>query len=750
MVARPARLGLLVEAELKGVHWLRMFESALAAQARFWGGQGNLILPLTKGFTDSEVFWALADVFDADAFVTYAPTWREMADLDPGFYNQQTSAWRQEITERANRQEAERFISDADGKAAFHPRIPEEQVKLINRRLSPLSDPGPSDRQLEWFDGSNPAHWPFTEISEFEVLPEALTMPVIGASGAARRLLITALQGRAPDALRTSLETRGIDSIERRVDKYDVYGAVRDRNLPEHPGPWGLSMVGLSTFYTAGLLRAPVALVAGDSPWDFALFYALLRMTGRAWWLPSWLRRDAAYRMSLESSIQFDAPQEGREAVVVSTSSPETRDRTAETMLELHDERMDVADWRDVLPSEPMRVLATDTPGRARICPLVDGRVLELDTPSPSLVRTKQAAEMRWLSEARSADWAPVRNNALGRSLLTGGSDMVRTSRNGVAYFSTSSFIPAAASLESVVVRPSLRPLPLVGQVQELLRQQGWQCETSDKAIYARESMALFGGFDQLCDAIRDRGIRSIIDAYRMKRGVGALLSSDRRRYLRYANFEKLLQTDDARSVVEPLLDQGVLTRGVVFKCARCRQDAWHSAATPPDTFTCGRCGLAQHADRDAWFGTAEPVLSYRLAEVIFQLFEHDGELPLLAAKDAFGSSNDPLGRGYELRVTPPSEKTQEVDIFQSDGYRLWIGEASTCPQLDEKRIEFLSHLAGELDAYGILLATSEVAWSDATKEAANRLFPGPWPRLRLLAGIRTHPERDSDDESGA
>jgi len=61
MAARPARLGLLVEAELKGIHWLRMFESALAAQSRFWGGKGNLILPLTQDFTDQEIFWAWHD-----------------------------------------------------------------------------------------------------------------------------------------------------------------------------------------------------------------------------------------------------------------------------------------------------------------------------------------------------------------------------------------------------------------------------------------------------------------------------------------------------------------------------------------------------------------------------------------------------------------------------------------------------------------------------------------------------------------
>ena len=744
MAARPARLGLLVETELKGVHWLRMFESALAAQSRFWGGRGNLLFPKTKDFTDHELFWALADIFDADAFVTYAPTWREMADIQPAIFEDQMSSLREEITERISSEEAERFISTMQGEAAFHPKVDDEQIVVINRRLAPLSDPGPDEGPLEWFDGSNPAHWPFTEISEFQELPQAFSVPVAPGPGAARRLLLTSLLGRAPVALIDSLKERGVNPVELPVSKYEMYGMMRDRGLPEPPGPWSLSMAGLSTFYSVRLRRLPAALVVGDSPWDFALFYALLRMTGRAWWLPSWLRRDRAYQMSLESSIRFDPSHEGRDVVVVSTSAVPMRDEVARTVLSLQDEKLEVADWQDVLPDEPMRVLASDTTGRARISPLVDGRVLELDTPIPSNARTKRPAEMRWLTEARSAEWTPIRNRALGERLVGGDADLVRTSRNGVAYFATSSFVLSGASLESVVLRPSLRPLSLVEQVQELLRRKGWACEISDKAIYAQESIKLFGGFNELCEAILDPGIRIILDAYRRKEGPGVLLSSDGRRYLMYSHFEQLLQTEDARSVVEPLLDREVLTRGVIFKCARCRQAAWHSATASPDRFICGRCGLDQAANRDAWFGTAEPALSYRLAEVLFQLFEHDGELPLLAAKNAFGGSESPLGRGYELRVKPPGAKAQEVDIFQSDGYRLWVGEASTDPQLTSKRLAFLSRLADVLDAYGVLLGTSEPRWNDSTAEKARKLFPGPWPRLRLLVDVRTRPEASS------
>jgi hypothetical protein len=746
MAARPARIGLLVEAELKGAHWLRMFESALAAQTRFWGGRGNVIFPLTRDLTDREMFWALADIFDADAYLAYAPTWREIEQIDAEVYHSQLSAWTEEITASVGEGEAGRFISQALGEAAFHPEVPDDQLTLISRRLAPLSFPGLEPPNLEWFDGSNPVHWPFTDISDFEILPESILSQETSGFGASRRLLHTAVHGRIPVALMDSLAARGVEFVKQPASRYDAYGRRFIRESPALPDPWSLSMAGASAFQAARLLRLPVALVVGDSPWDFALFYALLRLTGRSWWLPSWLRRDSSYRVSLETSLRFDSHHDAREVVVVSTSSVAARDRVARTLLEIEDIELEVSDWRDVLPREPITILASGTPGKARIAPLVDGSVLELDTPIPSLARTREPGEMRWLSEARGSEWAPVRSSVLGQRLLSGGAETSRTSRSGIAYFSTSSFIISGASLESVVVRPRLHPLPLAQQIQEILGSKEWRCEISDKAVYALESIDLFGGFAQLCGAILNPQIRTLIDAYRSKKGPGALLSSDRRRYLTYRNFEELLQADEARQVIEPLLDQRVITRGVVFKCVRCRQAEWHPASTSPGRFVCGRCDLEQDANREAWFGTAEPVLSYRLAEVIYQLFEHDGELPLLVAANAFGDSKNPIGKGYELRIVPPGRKAQEVDIFESDGHRLWIGEASKEPHLAPDRLEFLAELAGVIDAYGVLLGTSQPAWSEATSSTARHLFPGPWPRLRFLVDVVTRPRPVAED----
>jgi len=55
----------------------------LDSARRFWGASGNQIFPFTADLPEREVFWALADLFDADAFITYAPTQTEMRDFAP-------------------------------------------------------------------------------------------------------------------------------------------------------------------------------------------------------------------------------------------------------------------------------------------------------------------------------------------------------------------------------------------------------------------------------------------------------------------------------------------------------------------------------------------------------------------------------------------------------------------------------------------------------------------------------------------
>jgi hypothetical protein len=740
--ARPARLGVLVPVALKGVSWVRTFEAALAAQVRYWGGRGNLLFPLSANLTDQELFWELADRFDADAFVTYAPTWRELQEFGPQLYDHHMTKFRAEAGAKFDAEDVDDLARQLDTRIAFDVRPRPEQVALLRRRLAPFHH-GREDSHLDSFNGVDAAAWPFTDTVDFADLP-SLIVEVTFRGGPVRKLLETAVAGRLPGAVREALEEQGVAVRDEAFGRYEWVRLAIDRARNARASvPWTLADQGLGLYGSAGSTRLPAALVVGNTAWDFCLYYALKRMTGMAWWLPSWLRKDDLYLHSLSTAMQYEAAAQGRDVAVVSASSTKARDEVLKSMsrFTVPSIKASAMDWRDVLPDDPLRYYSRDDEGRMRPMPLRDGALVDLETPIPRHTRTRVPNELRWLTEVQGKTWTPIRHPRVAMQVLGGmhaATELVRTTRDGVAYFSPNPLILGGATLESSVVRPVLSPLPLVEQVRGALEEAGWTCGSSDKGIYAIESMRLFGGFEELCQALRDPVTRSLIDAYRAKHGPGRRLSHDNRRYLTWENFGQVVPDAAVADVIDPLLAAGVLVRGLVLKCLRCRQEAWHPLRAVGDEFECARCGTIQVLERQSWLGTNEPTWSYRLAEVLYQLLEHDGELPLLGVRDAFADSRRPVAYAYELELTSPTGVSLEIDIFSADGYRLWVGEAKKDGRFDHERIQTLASVADVVDAYGVMLTTSKRVWPDSTTRNARGVFDGRWPKLLLLAGVRT------------
>lgn len=752
LAARPARLGLFVRSDIRGLPWPVLFEAALAAQSRFWGGSGNLIFPLTNDFHQREIFWALADIFDADSYVLYAPTWSEMAEIVPEYYKQETQSWRQRIEKTSTKEAADEFISRSLTDVAIQPEQPSSaQMELLQKRLAPFHKD--SRENLDWFNAANTAPWPFTDISEFLELPESVTNPYMSL-GTARKLLLTATTGRVPPIFASDLTQRNTQVVNERInDSYTWTRVMRDPRPQENPPlfPWGLAAHGLGTYRHGPIQDTPAALVIGDSPWDFVLFYALRRMTGAAWWLPSWLARDHIYLHWLAHELSFGRRFNSEGTVVTSASRPSDdglRKRVPDLFAR---NNLDFTHWRKLLPEQPLRLYERDNEGRQEMTPIVSGATVELKTPLPKRVSTETPTMMHWIAEIQGEDWAPLRHPTLSAKLISDGSassDMTRTTRDGVAYYPLGTFTFGGASLESSVSRPRLTPLSLADQIGFILRQQGWRCELSDKGIWASESAELFGGFEPLCSAVRNPSVRGILNAYLTKTGPGLSLSSDRRRYLEWEALEQACGSDNASKTIDSLLESGVLARGLVLKCGRCRQKAWHRSPAASETFTCERCHHQQLANRESWLGKNEPTWSYQMAEVLFHFLDNNGHLPLLAIQDEFEASRRPLAQACELSIRPPGcEKDREVDIFSANGYRLWIGEATKTGGFDKGRLEFLVDLADAVSAYGVLLATSKHHWSESTEAEARALFGSTWPRLVLRTNVKTKPLKPNNGD---
>jgi hypothetical protein len=266
MSVRPARLGLLVPTN-EAVPWMAMFDAALAAHARFWGASGNLIFPLTADLGEQEVFWALADRFDADAFVTYAPTRAEIREFAPGVYEAVMSSLRDKVEELdAGPDVVDDFLEGAEREIAFNVQPTDDQLDLLNARLAPFHHDGDAN-WLYHFNATQDVGWPFTDALDFVQRPGAIRNPA-APGGVARQLLLTATVGRVPLALAPVLAERGVNVIDETLAHgYDWARIVVERARGEQPTyPWAIGDEGLARYQSAPWRTTPAAVVVGNSP----------------------------------------------------------------------------------------------------------------------------------------------------------------------------------------------------------------------------------------------------------------------------------------------------------------------------------------------------------------------------------------------------------------------------------------------------------------------------------------------------
>lgn len=745
LAVRPPRIAVGVPS-IEGISWQRQFEAALAAQTRVWGGIGNLVFPLTPDFTEKEVFWQLADRFDADAFVTFTPTVGDMETIDPKWFGEREAALRAHGTLASESLEAvEDFLERDRELPLVEPSEPtNDQRRQIALRLAPFrSDEG---ADFTWLTSNAPG-WPLVDAAAFASSPQRITASMTRL-GPVLRLLLTTELGRPTPSLVQALRDEGTAVERRQLDTpFEVMQAIF-RSYSEHEltHPWEISHHGLAEYRRGRYRQAPVVLVTGDSAWDFAFFYAVRRLSSLAFWLPSALRRNQTYLYFLFRAIERWARRNANEVLVATTSARVSFRDEAATLLraELRGvSSVQTASWREVLPDEPNRWYERDNFGvPLQIVPMEGPATTEMPTPLPRQVETRDPSVMRWVTEVEVEGWAPVRHPAVGDAILDAHrSEFQRATRAGAAYFCPATFFAAGSSLETIVVRPHLRPLPLIDQLREILEPGGWRLELSDKGIWAAETVALFGGRKALCAALRESTVMRLLRAYLHGRS-GRELSGGRR-VLGRKHVDELLGAD-AQAVLDHLFERRVLTRGLVLVCARCRQTAWYSPDDFGETFRCTRCRVTQ-AVRQGLRQIGDPPWFYDLAETVRQFLLGNGEVPMLAAETRFPAGATPVGHVVEVELYGPGwqdrpadkRKTLELDIAVSEGHRLWLGEASTDLTLSRRKLQRLRRVARATAAYGLVFATGRQTFPQSVQAAIERTFGREPVEVEYMHGIR-------------
>jgi hypothetical protein len=482
--------------------------------------------------------------------------------------------------------------------------------------------------------------------------------------------------------------------------------------------------------------------VAGDDPWDFALFYALRRMTGIAYWLPSVYRESRQAVMALAGAIKEFNPEQ----VVVTTAESEHDLAPAADALRPWLFRVDEIpsiSWPELIPAQPRRLLARDNYGVPQGLLLDTGRSGYLPTPVPT-TRTTREHETRWMTDVRVEGWQPILSPQLGPHVLEApsyGTTVTRTTREGAAYFCPH-FMWFGGDLEGQTVRPRLHRRGLLDQIRHILGVREWRCDPSDKGIYGQQSAKLFGGLPELAAALTDDTWNRFFSAFRA--GDRGLALKDQRTYLPIADLLDAVAGKWTEDDVQNAVARGIVGRGLIHKCPVCRWASWYGQEEIGGDLRCARCRERADLGDTDWLGNGEPRWFYRLSEVLWQFLGANGDLPIRGIFQELWRPDRVMAATPELDLWPPdAERPIEIDICVQRGPELWIGEAKIADRLgtakdENAKLAKLAEAANVLGAHGVLFVTAAPEFRDATKARILATFPeGSLPRA-LIASAPT------------
>jgi hypothetical protein len=748
----------------EGVRWEQTFEAVLASQSRLWGGSGSVLFPAEDGLAENELFWALAELLDADYLATASFTHRDFFELDPAagesWAEQERAAMDRDIP-GAPANERERLIEQGLSERIGAWQPDSELMALIGRRLAPFHRRDQAQRlpEIPVNDRrtlSERVRHQFPDVTQLLGWPEEISNPGAGL-GSVERLMITDMFGRLPAGFVDALEAAG----KARVTPWDVrpgHSAFAARALTNITVPWTVSQRGLN-WWMQGVQSKTAILVVGGSAWDFALFMALRRWRTTAYWLPPDLRADQTFLHSLTTVLFTELHNTDDEHLLVTSWSDDVlRNQVAKDLDTSPLVRVPsrAIDWRETLPCHTFQLAELDGPRREIPVALHQGATVHLPTPVPAQADADDSGYFHWLTEVVAHGWSPVRHGAIGPAVLDeslGDSGRTRAGRGVSVYVSTGLFTYSGTSLEVRTVQPRLKPLSLVEQLNVAMEPDGWSCEASDKGAYAAESAQLFGGFRELAKALLNPRERAAIEAFRATDAstgevdLPGKSTSDGRRYLTLADLAVVLDDEAiAEQICADLAGRGVLNRGLLLKCMKCRRASWYALAEVADSFTCRRCRSERRLSAPAWLNTVEPVWHYELAEVVRALLDHDGELPILTVHKLFPEPRRPqddIEVAFEITVLSPDRTSSETDIVVRERSSLWLGEATKKNCLKDagtaetRRLERLAALSKVLAARHVVLASTGT-FRESTTGRANAHFQDFWPTLHIEQGVET------------
>lgn len=176
--------------------------------------------------------------------------------------------------------------------------------------------------------------------------------------------------------------------------------------------------------------------------------------------------------------------------------------------------------------------------------------------------------------------------------------------------------------------------------------------------------------------------------------------------------------SDELPEEMIDLLKKNLLERGFLLKCLSCGYRSWYPAGSIGQRFQCSRCFETQVYE-------SNPLWLYKLPEVIFQGFEDNMQVPLLALQYLKQMSKHMFEWLPDSNVfwnENGKRVSGNIDIICLRDGKMYIGEAKSNDDINKEQFSFYERICKNVAIDGIVFATSQTAWSKGTQSRIENL----------------------------
>jgi DNA-directed RNA polymerase subunit RPC12/RpoP len=764
---RPHRIAILTN--VNDPMWQESCISIIEFLSQLWGGYHSLIIP-TDGKTIDIPFWKFLSAFDPDAIYFYNRSFKDLKRWAPAEAESRMDAELNKLRALGHEGLKELNLREQMLQWPIDPfSVSPELTRQLLDRLSPFHFQG-FYNVLPIRMGDTPGY-PLTKVTDvvpFVDSPDALFVlsnNLPQDREAPPSLWLFAETGVASDQFQKDLNEVGVTSVPKYMNT-ETDGAIIDWGIKPvvklGPNtPFSFSRLALANVRSrfAHPFAIPSVIVRGDTIKDVCLYYAISRNNGRAIWLPQWFIPTAdEFPSSLISAVRKlekiarSQHYDYFSLLSMSATTAELSDLAALVRRHISNLSLNIDDgndphYLDRMLQYPSKVYIKKNIDRITTHQIVDEKLQGYcESPMPAIFSEIKASKHRWVGEISFAGHPLPRHPELGRILATGPNmQEAGAGIDGLAYQFPGALVQGD-DVELQMLRFSIS-LPSSDNIfQIVLKECGYESVISDRGAYASESTQKFDGLDNIVSVLRDPKKKSLLkkfmDGSENKEGVhdqGTFLR-DNRRYLDFEPISAILGSEEqAISLIDEWIAREILYRGFIFKCARCSNTAWFSAASVTQEFICPRCGTMQQYKRSNWINSNEPRWQYKLDEIVFQFLHHDGDVGLLTI-DALrrqSAGNFIYSPEHKLRLASDPKKNMEIDICCIMDNRIIIGEAKSNNSLKahgKKPMQVTAkyeELARAMKASGIIFSTTEPDWDEPSQHAIAHLIKDN-PLLRI------------------